>query len=252
MQFASAITEYILPGLPVTAVLIYGLASLMGWHLDKLGTQPGLAVTLALVVPLLGVAYMVGVVVHYAARWVLLDWYTDQERKAWGRFGPCCQPKLGLLGPSIEDELRTLGSDSLGEDVPEWKRKLIHFLRGCIVGRVKNQEDDGLSGWILWRMRMFLSNHAPTSAQEVLHLQAVSRAARGAFALPLSLLTWAVVDFGNGLGLPGPFSSPKSWHWGPPTALLVLGFILLWVVRKTYTYRWGVVCRSTVAAFLSV
>jgi len=277
MQFASAITEYVLPGLPVTAVLMYGLSSLPGRPLDRLWSEQEWTTILGLLIPLLGVAYMLGVVVHFAARWVLLDWYNDQERKVWRYFERYCGPRLHLLGPSIQEELDTLKPDIPDQDHPKHKRRLVHrvrdfmgravlallrFVCDSIVGRVVDRESSDasqvqdfeerdVSGWVLWRMRMFLCNHFPTSAQEVLHLQAVSRAARGALALPLSLIIWALVDFGNLLAVIHRTSVSHWANWFFPLALLLLGIALMRAVRWTYAYRWGVVCRSTVAAFLS-
>lgn len=260
MRFASAITEYILPGLPVTAVLVYGIHSLMARPLPEiLETQQGPVAVVIVPALLLGVAYMLGVIVHYLARWVLLDWYEDQERKTWNRFRPYCLPRLGLLGLSASDEFRSLRLDQPGEDEtrPEPGPGTVillplRFLCDCIVGRVKNRKEPDLSGWVLWRMRLFLCDRAPSRAQEVLQLQAISRAARGAFALPLSLVMWVLVDFGNHLHvLLGP-PSDRPTNWALLVALLVLGLVLMRAVRWTYSYRWGVVCRSTVAAFLSV
>ena len=262
MRFASAVTEYIVPGLPVVAILVCGANSLTTWSVRALlASEGGEAIAIFVSMLLLAIAYPLGVMVHCMARWIFRPWSNDQEYKAWEHFKPYCEPKLHLLGSDICHELVTLGSDQLGDgELGRKKRrgKLVpKAVRWVCAGRPPDEHAGDASGWILWRMRLLLCSRAPVSAQEVLHLQAISRAARGAFALPLSLAAGAFVGaVGRLHGHPGS-TEPTGYltsttDWLLLVALLVLSLGVMRAVRWTYSYRWGVVCRGTIAAFLSL
>lgn len=161
MQFGAAITEYVLPGLPVTAALAYSLARVARVDIKQLVLPTeGYAVAGMAAVVFLGVSYMLGVVVHWLARNAFRAYCEGAEESAWHTFGPYSDGALDALGPTVRREVA-----------------------------------DRSPGWILLRMRYFLIHHSPECAAEIRSLHAIARAARGAFGLPIALATWLLADF---------------------------------------------------------
>ena len=227
MQFGPAVTEYILPGLPVTAALAYALYRL---HPASAG-DPALpelhsGVFAAAGLVFLSVAYMLGVAVHRVGRYVLRGAVAAEEKRAWDSFGRyCTRVALARLGDGVDDELPpkpTAKTDG---------------------GAISPGKPD--PGWVLWRMRLHLCHFSPACADEILKLQAISRAARGALAVPISLGIWLIAD------LVQCVVDPTAGRAALLAALLTSAIVLWFGVKWTHSYRWGVVSRGTIAAFLS-
>jgi len=212
MQLGSAITEYMLPGVPVTAAVAYLLDRVVSGQIGDLAGATGrldgelVAATIAV---FLGVSYMVGITVHWLARRWFKAGFEKEERRTWQRYGPYCEPHFIRLGPTFGTEAHKEGP-----------------------------------GWALLRIRYYLCQHAPLCTTQIDKLQTIARAARGALGLPLAMAVWIAAD----LTIP-----PVSLGWRSVVFALIRIAIVVGLyraVRKTYCYRWGVVCRATVAAFL--
>jgi hypothetical protein len=208
-----AIMEYVLPGISVTAVLVYALdAATDGGLCRLLLAQDSAGALTAVGILLLAVAYMLGVVVHYVARCAWRGVDRTEEASAWETYGRDCEQILTSLGGPAQAPLP-------GRDRP---------------------------GWILLRMRLLLCQRSPECAREVSRVQAIARAARGAFTLPLSLGLWLAVYL---------VEAAFKGFWPRLSIVIsvaVLGIGLWFLVRATYAYRWGVVTRWTIAAFLAL
>jgi hypothetical protein len=228
MQFATTLTEYILPGLPLALAVGYAFAVLNSrlrlWNVPQ-GRDDGILVALG--AALLGVAYMVGVLAHAHARNALRAQTEAQENKAWTGFGRYAKPLLDALGPCADDEAK---------------------------------RDD--KGWILLRMRYFVLRQCNDCGKEIVRLQTIARIARGAIALPAAVVVFATV-------LPVHILfSITDMHTPSLTRLAVIAAVPLamtaaWLscrlvrlylspfIERTYRYRWGVLCRASVAAFIT-
>jgi len=227
MQFAPAITEYVLPGLPLTAALaylFYRLSPLKERALSLSEVDPALLAVAGLV--FVGVSYMLGVLVHRAGREIFHGVTSAAEREMWRRFGRyCSRVAFARRGDDGTDDW----PDDSGEDVQD--------------GGTPQAKPD--AGWILWRMRLHLCHHSPGCAQEIFKLQSIARAGRGALALPTSLVIWVLAD------VVAPDMGSLIGDWPLLLARLILAAVLLLGVGWTYRYRWGVVCRATIAGYLS-
>lgn len=226
MQFGSAVTEYLLPGLPLTVVLVYGYDGLFDGELKKIieGQQDAAVLAINGLV-LLAFSYMLGVLVHFIARWALKGTVTGVERGMWEDFGRYCSPEaLSVLGDRVDMEVQR-----------------------ATAGESEGDEQRGRDpGWLLWRMRLFLCHHSPGCSREIFRLQAISRVARGALALPAALGIWALLEVARVVG--------EKWVWNLDVAvrvaLVALAVVLGHLVVRTYDYRWGTVTRATIAAFI--
>jgi len=227
MQFATTLTEYILAGLPLTVAFTYlsgVLASKLGSYSLSLAALHASALA-AIGIGFLCLAYVTGVLAHAVARGLFKQQSTEIELKTWESYGRYALPHLGVLGKQVEEELEH-----------------------------KDEDGNEDKGWILWRMRFFVLHHSEGCGGEILRLQAVSRAARAAIMLLPALAIGLIA------GIIQAFCCTAEWDstcalqlilW----ALLVVLFmsarrIKSWMVR-VYRYRWGVVCRASIAAFLS-
>jgi len=208
MQFGSAVTEYLLPGIPVTAVLASELNRLRPDLAKRLiATGSGHVEVAFAAILVLAAAYMIGVMVHCFAKRLVRSMEWRVEESIWRDYGSYCGYKLGLLGRNVPRELRDHGP-----------------------------------GWVMLRMRYFLCHRSPECAAQIEKLQAVSRAARASFGIPVAVLMWVAAQ------------AARPAHGTSP--LVVVGAFGLAVafgavVFLAYRSRWAVVCRGTIAAFLS-
>lgn len=238
MQFAATLTEYILPGVPITFSLAYAtyvcLAIASGDSWKPITAELSNAAAVVVGIALLGVSYMVGVLFHCQERPALRGTEDQIADKEWSWCGRYTHGLVDLLGPHAE------------------KKEVDNMDR---AGKVRR-------GWVLLRMRYFVLQHSASCGEELLRLQAIARAVRGARALPPALavvLATAIAQSSYSFVKTNrPSLAQSAAVVIVPAAIILTATLyalarkcLLPVVEEAYKERWRVLCRASVAAFIS-